>query len=296
MIGGGGRSEGPNMANRNLAGKRIIITGASSGIGRGVAEIAAARKAKLVLNGRSQERLDETAAEVRKAGAEVVTHVGDITVPADRERLISLAERAYGGLDLLINNAGIGATGHFQYAKEDRLRTIMEVNFFAPCELTRLAIPLLKAGSDPAIVFVNSVAGRRAIPSRSEYSASKFALMGFSEALRAELSKDDVQVHVVNPGLTESSFEKNMLENNARHSLHAQRSMTAREAGELILGAIEARRNEATFTFKAKMLIWANRFAPRFVDYKMSKFVRNLYKGRNAPKEDAAATLQESAK
>jgi short-subunit dehydrogenase len=284
------------MANRDLTGKRIIITGASSGIGRGIAEIAAARKAKLVLSGRSQERLEETAAAAKKAGAEVVIHVGDVTVPAERERLISLAEQTFGGLDLLINNAGIGATGHFQYAKEDRLRKIMEVNFFAPCELTRLAIPLLKAGNDPAVVFVNSVAGRCAIPSRSEYSASKFALMGFSEALRAELSKDDVQVHVVNPGLTESSFEQNMLENNARHSLHAQRSMTAHEAGELILGAIESRRNEATFTMKAKMLVWARRFAPRFVDYKMAKFVRNLYKGPNAPKEEAAASLQESAK
>jgi short-subunit dehydrogenase len=266
------------MAQRNLSGKRIIITGASSGIGRGIAEIAAARGAKLVINGRSKDRLEETAAAVRKAGAEVVLHVGDITDSAERERLIALAEQNFGGLDILINNAGIGATGHFQEAKSDRLRTIMEVNFFAPCELTRLAIPLLKHGDDPAIVFVNSVAGRRAIPSRSEYSSSKFALMGFSEALRAEMSKDNVEVHVVNPGLTESAFEANMLENKARHSLHAQRSMTAREAGELILGAIERRRNEATFTFKAKLLIWANRFAPRFVDYKMSKFVRNLYK------------------
>jgi short-subunit dehydrogenase len=283
------------MARRDLTGKRIIITGASSGIGRGIAEIAAARKAKLILSGRSQERLEETAAEVRKVGGEVVLHVGDITIPAERERLVALAERSFGGLDILINNAGIGATGHFQYAKEDRLRTIMEVNFFAPCELTRLAIPLLKAGNDPAIVFVNSVAGRRAIPSRSEYSASKFALMGFSEALRAELAKDDVEVHVVNPGLTESSFEKNMLENNARHSLHAQRSMSAREAGELILGAIEARRDEATFTLKAKMLIWANRFAPRFVNYKMAKFVRNLYKNQNAAGNETPAPAVEHA-
>ena len=283
------------MARRDLTGKRIIITGASSGIGRGIAEIAATRKAKLVLSGRSQERLEETAAEVRKAGGEVVLHVGDITIAAERERLVALAERSFGGLDILVNNAGIGATGHFQYAKEDRLRTIMEVNFFAPCELTRLAIPLLKAGNDPAIVFVNSVAGRRAIPSRSEYSASKFALMGFSEALRAELAKDDVEVHVVNPGLTESSFEKNMLENNARHSLHAQRSMSAREAGELILGAVEARRDEATFTLKAKMLIWANRFAPRFVNYKMAKFVRNLYKNQNVAATEQSVPSAEHA-
>jgi short-subunit dehydrogenase len=103
------------------------------------------------------------------------------------------------------------------------------------------------------------------------------------------MAKDDVEVHVVNPGLTESAFEANMLENKARHSLHAQRSMTAREAGELILGAIERRRDEATFTLKAKMLIWANRFAPRFVNYKMSKFVRNLYKDERAATTSSAS-------
>src|SRR5262245_45149282 len=117
------------MAKRNLAGKRILITGASSGIGRGIAEIAAKKGAKLVISGRSKERLEETAAAIRKAGADVVLHVGDVTDPAERERLISLAERNFGGLDILINNAGIGATGHFQEAKPDRLRTIMEVNF-----------------------------------------------------------------------------------------------------------------------------------------------------------------------
>jgi short-subunit dehydrogenase len=153
----------------------------------------------------------------------------------------------------------------------------METNFFAPCELTRLAIPLLKEGADPAILMINSVAGRRAIASRSEYSASKFALMGFTEALRAELSKDGVEVCVVNPGLTESSFEDNMLENKARHSLHAQRSMSAAQAAGLILDALEARRNETTLTLKAKMLLLVNRLFPRFVDRKMSQFVRRLY-------------------
>jgi short-subunit dehydrogenase len=153
----------------------------------------------------------------------------------------------------------------------------MEVNFFAVCELTRLAIPLLKNGQDPAILMINSVAGRRAIASRSEYSASKYALMGFTEALRAELSKDNIQVHTVLPGLTQSNFEQNMIENNAKHSLHAQRSMSALECAQQILDGVERRVNERILTFKGKLLLLVSRLAPRFVDRKMAGFVKKLY-------------------
>lgn len=265
------------MKRRDLHGKRILITGASSGIGRALAVEAARRGAKLVANGRDEQRLGETVDQVRGLGGEIEPVIGDVCDSADRQRMLHVAEQKYGGLDVLVNNAGIGATGHFQYADEQRLRKIMEVNFFGPCELTRLAIGLLKSGNDPAILMINSVAGRRAIPSRSEYSASKFALMGFSEALRAELSKDDIEVTVVNPGLTESNFEQNMLENNARHSLHAQRSMSAPQAAALILDALEKRKNEVTLTRKGRLLVLASRLAPRFVDFKMAKFVRKLY-------------------
>lgn len=265
------------MGRRTLNGKRAIITGASSGIGKALALEAARRQCKVVAVARNVERLDRTVNEAHAVGGVVEAVAGDVTSPTDRERMIDAAKTRFGGLDLLVNNAGVGATGHFQYAGPDRLRTIMEVNFFAPCELCRLAIPVLKAGSDPAILMIGSVAGRRAIPSRAEYSASKFALTGFSEALRAELAKDDIEVTVVSPGLTESSFEQNMLENKARHSLHAQRSMSAAEAARRILDALEARKHETTLTPRGKLLVFAARFFPRFVDFKMAQFVRRLY-------------------
>ena len=93
----------------------------------------------------------------------------------------------YGGLDLLVNNAGIGAQGRFAEADPARLRQIMEVNFFAPAEMTRAALPLLKQGRRPMIVNIGSILGHRGIPGTSEYCASKFAVQGFSESLRAEL-------------------------------------------------------------------------------------------------------------
>lgn len=266
------------MGRRVLNGKRILITGASSGIGRALAVEAAHRGASLVINGRDEERLQETTKLIGSTGAEIVPVIADITDPSDRDRLIRSAEQQLGGLDILINNAGLGATGHFQHATPERLRRIMETNFFAPCELCRLAIPLLKSGNDPAILFINSVAGRRAIPSRTEYSASKFALMGFSEALRGELSKDGIEVSTVSPGLTDSSFEEHMIENHARHSLHAQRSMSSSDCAKLVLDALEKRAYETTLTFQGKLLVTLSRLAPRFIDRKMIGFVKKLYK------------------
>ena len=98
--------------------------------------------------------------------------------------MVEAAQQILGGADVLVNNAGIGATGHFAEAASDRLRRIMEVNFFGLTETTRVFLPLLRAGHRPAIVNISSIAGKRGIPARSEYSASKFAVQGFSEALR----------------------------------------------------------------------------------------------------------------
>lgn len=265
------------MTRRDLANKRIIITGASSGIGKALTMEAAKRGARVLATARNAERLASVVAEANRAGGDVQQVLADVTEPFDRERIIQAVEQHWGGLDILVNNAGIGATGHFQYAGPERLRKIMETNFFAVCELTRLAIPLLKEGNDPAILMINSVAGRRAIPSRSEYSASKFALMGFTEALRAELAKDFIEVTTVSPGLTESGFEEHMLENNARHSLHAQRSMSANQCAGLVLDALERRRGEVTLTLKGRMLVLVSRLFPRFVDRQMARFVRRLF-------------------
>src|SRR5207249_7164370 len=125
----------------------------------------------------------------------------------------------------------------------------MEVNFFGLTETTRAFLPLLREGQRPAIVNISSIAGKRAIPARSEYSASKFAVQGFSEALRAELYKDGIDVLLVNPGLTQTNFSKNMLEQKARLQMDHLRGMTAEDAARATLKAIEKGRNEVTLGF-----------------------------------------------
>ncbi len=137
---------------------------------------------------------------------------GDIVEAEVRRRLLDTAQAELGGLDLLVNNAGVGAIGPFAEASEARLRRVMEVNFFAPAELIRSAVPLLRAGNRPMIVNISSVLGHRAIPKKSEYCASKFALHGLSDSIRTELTFCGIDVLLVSPGTTATEFFDNVLE------------------------------------------------------------------------------------
>lgn len=250
---------------------------------------AAARGCKVVASARSTDLLTQLTTKARAAGDTVETVVSDLTKPADRQKMLDAATRAFGGLDVLINNAGIGATGHFMDSDPDTLRQIFETNYFALCEITRLCIPVLKQGTTPAIVNISSVVGRRALPARSLYAASKFAVAGFSEALRAELAKDGIDVIVVNPGLTQTNFSKNMLENKAKISLDHKRGMTSEQVAEATLDALSAGKPETTLTFQGKLLVLVNRFAPWIIDWKAKKTVRELFADEIAEREKANA-------
>lgn len=277
------------MPRRNLAGLRVLVTGASQGIGRALCVVAAKKGCRVLAAARSRPLLDELAAEVRAAGGAIETVVADVTVPADRAAMAAAARTHFGGLDVLINNAGIGATGHFMDSDPQVLRTIFETNFFGLIETTRAVLPLLKEGTTPAIVNISSVVGRRALPARSLYSASKFAVAGFSEAIRAELAKDGIQVVVVSPGLTQTNFSKNMLEQKARMQMDHLRGMTSEEVAEATMRAVAAGKTEVTLTLKGKLLVLVNRFAPWVVDFFARKKVRELFAEEIAEREKRRA-------
>lgn len=276
------------MARRELAGLRLLVTGASQGIGRAIAVLAAERGCKVLASARSAELLATLASEVKGKGGTLETIVSDITKPADRQAMLDAAMKHFGGLDVLVNNAGIGATGHFMDSEPQVLREIFETNYFAVCELTRLFIPILKAGRTPEIVNISSVVARRAYPARSLYSSSKFALAGWSEALRAELAKDGIDVLVVNPGLTQTNFSKNMLEAKAKVSLDHKRGMTSEEVAAETLEAIRKGKSEITLTFQGKMLVFVTRFFPWIFDIFAKKKVRKLFAEEIAARKSAA--------
>lgn len=278
------------MPRRTLAGLRIAVTGASQGIGRALCVAAAAKGMRVLAAARSQPLLDQLAAEARAAGGTLETVVADVTKPEDRAAMVDAATRHFGGLDVLVNNAGIGATGHFMDSDPQVLRTIFETNFFGLAETTRAFLPLLRQGTTPAIVNVSSVVGKRALPARSLYSSSKFAVAGFSEAIRAELAKDGIRVLVVNPGLTQTNFSQNMLEAKAKIQLDHLRGMTSEEVAAETLRAIEKDKTEVTLTLQGKMLLLVNRFFPWFVDWKARKTVRGLFADEIAERQARRAT------
>ncbi len=265
------------MARRKLEGLRVLVTGASQGIGRALCVLAAQKGCRVLAAARSQALLDELAAEVKAAGGILATVAADVTKPEDRAAMLIAAQQHFGGLDVLVNNAGIGATGHFMDSDPQILRTIFETNFFGLIETTRAFLPVLKEGNAPAIVNISSVIGKRALPGRSLYSASKFAVAGFSESIRAELAKDGIDVLVVSPGLTQTNFSKNMLEQKAKIQLDHLRGMTSEEVAQAILKAMAKGTTDVTLTFKGKLLVLVNRFFPWIVDHFARKKVRSLF-------------------
>jgi short-subunit dehydrogenase len=260
------------MPSRSLEGSRAIVTGASSGIGHAIALQLGQAGAELVVTARRESRLAQLGLEIASLGRKVVTVIGDITDAAHRRKLIDTAQRELGGLDILVNNAGIGAAGPFAAANEERMRKVMEVNFFAAVELTRAALPVLRQGKQPIIVNVGSVLGHVAIPDASEYCASKFALRGFTESLRAELAAEGIDVLLVSPSTTDTEFFEQVIDNPEGKSIADGRAkMTPEAVARLALKAIRGGKREIILSRGGKMLVWAGRWFPSLLAGRLVK-------------------------
>lgn len=249
----------------DLSGKRVVLTGATSGIGWYLASQLIALGAVVVVDGRREERLRQLHLSLGNCRR---LHIlaGDVSDSDHREQLITTAIAKLGGLDILINNAGVGAIGSFESASPERLRQIFEVDFFSAAELTRLAIPLLKRGRDATICNVNSVLGYRGVPGKSEYCAAKFAMRGWSEALRLELRTSGIDVLSVSPSTTKSEFFSSLIQsdkNVKNASLGAQSSETVAKS---IVHSLKRGRRESILSPGGKALVWLSQLLPRVTD------------------------------
>ena len=257
---------------RQLAHRRVLITGASSGIGKALAKEFAHAHARLLLTARREDRLKDLATELTAGGAEqVVTLAGDVTDAQHRTQLGNVAERELGGLDILINNAGVGGIGSFATADETRLRTIMEVNFFAPVELVRTLLPVLRESDDGVIVNVGSVLGHCAVPLKSEYCASKFAMHGFTDALRMELADEGIDVLLVSPSTTRSEFFDQALRSEGNANVNRQ-PMTPQQVARSTIRGLQRRRRETILSLGGKLLVYADRMIPGIVSRLLRRF------------------------
>lgn len=260
------------MAKRVLNRKRAIVTGASSGIGWHLAKQLAASGVEVVACARREDRLKQLADEIQSDGGRCISVAGDITSSATRRNLINVCRDQLGGLDLLINNAGVGAMGRFDEADGNRMRKVFEVNFFAITDLIRESLPLLKQGHDPIIVNMSSVLAHRAAPLKSEYCASKFALHGFSDAIRAELAENGVHLLLVSPSTTDSEFFDQAIEDNTQKNWKQRGAMPPEQVAAKTIRAIKNGKHEIILTHGGRFIVWLDRLAPGIANRFMARF------------------------
>jgi short-subunit dehydrogenase len=189
-----------------LSQKSVLLTGAGSGIGRATAVEFARKGARLTLVGRRKEPLEETARLVSEAGGEAQVVSGDVSDSEVRRRAVEAAVEHFGGLDVLINNAGAVRAGRLENVDVEEIQAQIEANLTAPIFLTRAALPALRDSGDAAIVNVSSRFGLVGMPFYSVYAATKAGIAHFGEALRRELYGEGVHVMTVYPGATDTAM------------------------------------------------------------------------------------------
>jgi len=262
------------MAKREITGMRTLITGASSGIGRALAVELVRQGARCVLLARGEDRLSEVVAECCSIDeqAQVAHVVGDVTDAAIRKAAIEKTVTTFGGIDAVVNNAGVGSFGRFADAHPERLRDIMEVNFFAAVHLIHETLPALRQGKNPLVVNVGSILGHRGIPQMHEYCASKFALQGFSQSLRVELRREGIDLLMVSPGTTDTEFYDNVVHGKGNVPWNKGRGTPVAVVARKTVRAMQRGQREIVPNFLGRLLLWAHRRAPHLVDWYLERF------------------------
>ncbi len=252
--------------------KVVIITGGTSGIGKAIAIAFAKRQARIVISGRKAETLKETEEELKKYTSDVHTVQADVSNENDCVRLINEALNRFGNIDILINNAGISMRALFAELDLDVMRKLMDTNFWGTVYCTKYAMKsLLK--SKGTIVGISSVAGIKGLPARSGYSASKFAMNGFLEALRIENLKTGVHVLICCPGFTASNIRNTALAKDGSSQGESPRDenkmMQPEEVAECLINAIQKKKRTLLLTRQGKLTSFMNKFFPGWLDKKV---------------------------
>lgn len=250
--------------------KVVIITGASSGIGKACAEEFAKRGANLVLGARQYVTLCEITADLEKRyGVRAIAVQKDVSKEEECEVLIKNALVTFNKIDVLVNNAGLSMRALFSDLDLSVLKNLMDVNFWGTVYCTKYALQeILK--TQGSVIGVSSIAGYRGLPGRTGYSASKFAMNGFMESLRTELLKTGVHVMVACPGFTASNIRVTALaKDGASHgetSMEEGKMMTAEEVAMRIVDGIAARKRTLVMTGQGKLTVWINKLLPALAD------------------------------
>lgn len=261
-----------------LTGRSVLLTGASQGIGRALALELAGRRARLMLAARDVAALEQAAAECRQRGAEARVVRCDVAEPADAQAAVRATLEAFGGLDVLVNNAGIGMLARFEDVHDLGLfERVMRVNYLGCVHLTHFALPELKK-SRGRIAVVASLAGLTGVPTRTAYAASKHAVFGFFDSLRIELRASGVTVTLLAPDFVVSEIHRRALGPDGRplgqSPMQESRIMTAEACAARIARAIEGRERLVVMSPRGRLGRFVRLFAPGLIDRIAERAVR----------------------
>jgi short-subunit dehydrogenase len=249
--------------------KVVIITGASSGIGKALVFEFAGRGARIVAAARSLENLLLLEKEIRAKGSEILILQTDVSIENDCKRMIEKTIEKFGKIDVLVNNAGISMRAMFDELETAVIRKLMDVNFWGTVYCSKFALPHLLQ-TKGSLVGVSSIAGYKGLPGRTGYSASKFAMQGLLEVIRIENLKKDLHVLIACPGFTASNIRKTALAADGSQQGESPRDedkmMSAEEVAQAIVKAIGARKRSLILTTQGKITVLLNKFFPAMLD------------------------------
>ncbi|RYZ29354.1 MAG: SDR family oxidoreductase [Chitinophagaceae bacterium] len=253
--------------------KVVVVTGGTDGIGKALVETLLMQGAKVSTCARHHDKLYRLQSEF--PSYPIHTVLADVSIENDCRHFIESTISVFGGIDILINNAGVSMRGLLKDTDTDVIKRVMEINFFGSVYCTKFALNAIieRKGS---IVGVSSIAGYRGLPGRSGYSASKFALQGWLEAIRTELLDAGVHVMWVCPGFTSSNIRNAALNENGNAQgespLDEKKLMPSEEVAGHILKSIRKRKRTLVLTFTGKQTIFLNKFFPAWTDKLVKKF------------------------
>jgi len=260
------------------AGKVVVVTGASQGIGKALSLELAVQRPRLALAARDEAALEAVASECRSRGAEALVVPTDVADERSCRALVEAAVRRFGGIDVLVNNAGIGMLARFEDVTDLSVyERLMRVNYLGSVYPTFYALPHLER-SRGQVVAVSSLAGLSGVPMRTAYAATKHAQIGFFDSLRVELRGTGVDVTVVCPYWVRSEIRRRAAGPDGRtvesSPVREDEVMTAEECARRVVRAMERRQRMLVMTLKGRLGRWVNLVAPALVDRMSAAAVR----------------------
>lgn len=271
------------MKQESLKNKVVIITGATSGIGEACASVFGQEGAKIVITGRNEEKLEIGRQKLEAQGIEVLAILADASIEQDNEKMADAVLSKFGRIDILINNAGISMRALFQDLDLEVFKKVMDTNFWGTIYATKYCLPQILKNKG-TIIGISSINGFRGTPARTAYTASKFAINGFFDALRTEVMNQGVHVLVASPGFTASNIRNSALTANGSTQGQSPRDeskmMSSEEVAKEILKATLKHKRDLILTTQGKMAVFVNKWFPGLMD---SIVYRQMAKEKDSP-------------